>query len=55
MSSRTIMGTMALHTTKWQNPDASPLDFERDASINDVPFEGWNLGFMSVRLHIESN
>ena len=36
---------MVLHTTKRQNLNASPIDFERNASINDVPFEGWNLYF----------
>jgi len=55
MFSLTIMGTTALHTTKWQNPDASPLDLERDASVNDVPFEFWNLELRSVHLHVESN
>jgi hypothetical protein len=47
------MGTLVLHTAKRQNLNASSLDFERDASINDVPFEGWNLGFMSVTLNIQ--
>jgi len=42
------MRTKVLHTAKRQNLNASPLDFERGASINDVPFERRNLGFMSV-------
>jgi len=46
------MGTMGLHTTKWQNLNTSPLYFKRDALINDVPLKGWNLGFMSMRLRI---
>lgn len=49
------MGTMALHTRKRQNLNPGPLDFERDAGVDDVPFESWNLAFMSIHLDIESN
>lgn len=50
------MRMAVLHTVKRQNLNSGPLDFERDASINDVPFEGWNLGFMSVpHAHDEIN
>ena len=47
------MGTVALLTRKWQNLDPGPLDFERDAGFDDMPFEGWNLSPTSVSLFIE--
>ena len=53
--SRAIMRTIVSHTTKRQNLNSGSLDLERDALVNDMPFEGWNLDCMSTRLHIECN